>query len=191
MKNTKLNKIINQLIKEVLAEDFPDIEAKNYPEALANQMGMEDLDIIYDNLIDEYDEKEAIAQLANLLYNNMGNQDDIIEAIEKSKLNEEVKIALIDEVNDIFEEKNDQNRFDESFNRMKKLAGIKEYNSSVLNKDYNNKYEQFERMEGLANIPNLIKLKTSLGPLAKDWYDEGFEKEDIVEYLEYLVDEEL
>ena len=88
MKNTKLNKIINQLIKEVLAEDFPDIEAKNYPEALANQMGMEDLDIIYDNLIDEYDEKEAIAQLANLLYNNMGNQDDIIEAVEKSKLNE-------------------------------------------------------------------------------------------------------
>jgi peptide subunit release factor RF-3 len=124
MKNTKLKQIINKLIKEVMSEDFPDIEAKNYPEALFNQMGMDDLDIIYDNLVDEYNEKEAIAQLATLLYNNMKNQDDIIEAIEKSKLNEEIKIALIDEVNDIFEEKNDLNRFDESYNRMKKLAGI-------------------------------------------------------------------
>jgi hypothetical protein len=112
MKNTKLKQIINKLIKEVMSEDFPDIEAKNYPEALFNQMGMDDLDIIYDNLVDEYNEKEAIAQLATLLYNNMKNQDDIIEAIEKSKLNEEIKIALIDEVNDIFEEKNDLNRFD-------------------------------------------------------------------------------
>jgi len=191
MKNTQLRSAISKLIKEVLAEDFPDIEAKNYPEALANQMGMEDLSIIYDNLVDEYGEKEAREQLANLLYNDMQNQDDIIEAIAKSNLDQKTKIDLKKEVNDIFEEKNDLRRFDESYNRMKKLAGIKEYNSSVLNKDYDNKYEGFERMEGLANIPNLIKLKTSLGPLAKDWYDEGFEKEDIVEYLEYLVNEEL
>lgn len=48
--------------------------------------------------------------------------------------------------------------------------------------------EAVERMEGLAGTQDLAVLKTKLMILASDWNQEGFEKEDVLEYLEHLLD---
>jgi hypothetical protein len=49
--------------------------------------------------------------------------------------------------------------------------------------------QYFDRMEGLANINNLNMFKRSLRELLADWMEEGFEREDITEYVSYLVNE--
>ena len=49
-------------------------------------------------------------------------------------------------------------------------------------------FEAIEMMEGLANIQNLKTLKDLLRILSTDWMQEGFEKEDIIDYMGYLVD---
>jgi len=43
--------------------------------------------------------------------------------------------------------------------------------------------EAKERMEGLANIRNLKVMKDMLRILSTDWMQEGFEKEDIQDYI--------
>ena len=48
--------------------------------------------------------------------------------------------------------------------------------------------EAIERMEGLAGTQDLAVLKAKLMILASDWNQEGFEKEDVLEYLEHLLD---
>jgi hypothetical protein len=45
-----------------------------------------------------------------------------------------------------------------------------------------------ERIEGLANIQDLETLKAKLRILSSDWMNEGFEKEDIIDYIAYLID---
>ena len=49
--------------------------------------------------------------------------------------------------------------------------------------------EAIERFEGLANIQDLTVLKAKLRMLTTEWLEEGFEKEDIIEYFEFLVNE--
>ena len=51
-----------------------------------------------------------------------------------------------------------------------------------MNKDY------IDRMEGLANVNELNKLKNLILILGGEWANEGFENEDIVEYFKHLVD---
>jgi hypothetical protein len=99
----------------------------------------------------------------------------------------------------------------ESFIRMQKLAGLitesdyKEKTDEVAgpystnrnmgddiinnNADEVYQYNMFDRMDILANIQDLNTLKTKLRLLVSDWYNEGFEKEDIQEYMNSLIDE--
>ena len=49
-------------------------------------------------------------------------------------------------------------------------------------------FEAIERMEGLANIQDLVSLKAKLRTLSSDWMNEGFEREDIIDYMAYLID---
>ena len=49
-------------------------------------------------------------------------------------------------------------------------------------------FEAIERMEELANIQDLETLKAKLRILSSDWMNEGFEKEDIIDYMAYLID---
>ena len=49
-------------------------------------------------------------------------------------------------------------------------------------------FEAIEKIEGLANIQDLETLKAKLRILSSDWMNEGFEKEDIIDYIAYLID---
>lgn len=49
--------------------------------------------------------------------------------------------------------------------------------------------EYIDRMEGLANMQDLAVLKAKLRMLSSDWMQEGFEKEDIVEYISELINQ--
>lgn len=49
--------------------------------------------------------------------------------------------------------------------------------------------EYIDRMEGLANMQDLAVLKAKLRMLSSDWMQEGFEKEDIVEYTSELINQ--
>ena len=48
--------------------------------------------------------------------------------------------------------------------------------------------DTIDRIEGLANIRDLKLMKDSLRMLTADWMQEGFEKEDIKDYVSYLID---
>ena len=48
--------------------------------------------------------------------------------------------------------------------------------------------EALDRIEGLANIRDLKLMKDSLRILTAEWVQEGFEKEDIKDYISYLID---
>jgi hypothetical protein len=48
-------------------------------------------------------------------------------------------------------------------------------------------FEAIEKIEGLANIQDLETLKAKLRILSSDWMNEGFEKEDIIDYMAYLI----
>ena len=52
------------------------------------------------------------------------------------------------------------------------LSNISEMNESTI-----------ERMEGLAPMRELKLLKDYLRIVATEWYSEGFEDEDVIEYL--------
>ncbi len=64
------------------------------------------------------------------------------------------------------------------FKRMQKIAGIQ----------LNENMEMIDRMEGLANERDLVTLEAKLRIVATEWMQEGFEKEDIKEYMSYLID---
>jgi hypothetical protein len=48
--------------------------------------------------------------------------------------------------------------------------------------------DALDRIEGLANIRDLKLMKDSLRMLTAEWIQEGFEKEDIKDYISYLID---
>jgi len=47
--------------------------------------------------------------------------------------------------------------------------------------------DSLDRIEGLANIRDLKLMKDSLRILTAEWVQEGFEKEDIKDYVSYLI----
>lgn len=79
----------------------------------------------------------------------------------------------------------------ESFTRMQKLAGVitEGMDTGIDYKGAGNKYEMFDRMDGLANIQDMRVLNAKLRMLASDWMQDGFDKEDIKEYINFLIDE--
>lgn len=48
--------------------------------------------------------------------------------------------------------------------------------------------EIFDRMEGLANMRTLAGFKSNLDSLVNDWEEEGFEKDDILKYIDFLIE---
>lgn len=50
--------------------------------------------------------------------------------------------------------------------------------------------DKIDRMEGLSKTFHLEMFKTILPQLTRNWIEEGFEKEDVMEYLEYIMDKE-
>ena len=48
--------------------------------------------------------------------------------------------------------------------------------------------DALDRLEGLANIRDLKLMKDSLRMVTSEWMQEGFEKEDIKDYISYLID---
>ena len=48
-------------------------------------------------------------------------------------------------------------------------------------------FSSIDRMEGLANINDLVDFKVKLRILTTDWIEEGFEKEEVIEYVGYLI----
>ena len=49
--------------------------------------------------------------------------------------------------------------------------------------------EAIDRMEGLANMQDLAVLKAKLRMLSSDWMQDGFEKEEIAEYISELINQ--
>jgi hypothetical protein len=88
-------------------------------------------------------------------------------------------------------EKSKKENMNESFVRMQKLAGLitEGMDAGIDYKGAGNKYEMFDRMDGLANLQDLRVLNAKLRILASDWMQDGFEKEEIKEYINFLIDE--
>jgi hypothetical protein len=51
--------------------------------------------------------------------------------------------------------------------------------------------EAFERIEGLTSIKDTNLLVNALARLSKDLFEEGFEKEEIIEYFQKVVEMEV
>jgi len=49
--------------------------------------------------------------------------------------------------------------------------------------------EQIERFEGTVNMRDLKTLQDMLRIVGSEWMQEGFEKEDIKEYVNYYIDQ--
>lgn len=64
---------------------------------------------------------------------------------------------------------------------------IKEELHNITQENMGNAY--YDRMEGLANMSHLKMFKNSLRELLADWMEEGFEREDVVEYVTFLIEE--
>lgn len=47
--------------------------------------------------------------------------------------------------------------------------------------------DTIERMEGLVNMTDLAVLETKLRSVVSDWMQEGYEKEEILDYIKYLI----
>ena len=72
----------------------------------------------------------------------------------------------------------------EEFLKMQKLAGIQVNEISMGQIQA----EMFDRMEGLINERDLVILDTKLRLVTSEWMNEGFEKEDVKDYISYLID---
>jgi len=70
------------------------------------------------------------------------------------------------------------------FLKMQKLAGI-QINEISMGQI---QAEMFDRMEGLINERDLVILDTKLRLVTSEWMNEGFEKEDVKDYISYLID---
>jgi hypothetical protein len=87
--------------------------------------------------------------------------------------------------------KDKKENMNESFTRMQKLVGVitEGMDTGIDYEGAGNKYEMFDRMDGLANIQDMRVLNAKLRMLASDWMQDGFDKEDIKEYINFLIDE--
>jgi hypothetical protein len=72
---------------------------------------------------------------------------------------------------------------------MKELEDFKKYLSEEENLDGTISFETIERIEGIVNMQDLVTLKAKIRILSEEWMQDGFEKEEIIDYLAYLVDE--
>ena len=66
------------------------------------------------------------------------------------------------------------------------VVPAKKMDEAQLNENISD--EAIERMEGLSNMKSLADLKSSLLKLVPEWRKEGFEEDDVVDYLIHLVE---
>ena len=64
---------------------------------------------------------------------------------------------------------------------------IREEISKVANESIG--FSTIDRMSGLANVNDLKILETKLRILTTDWLNEGFEKDDVIGYLTWFVNQ--
>jgi hypothetical protein len=79
--------------------------------------------------------------------------------------------------------------FGENNETIKELEDFKKYLSEEENLDETISFETLERIEGIVNMQDLATLKAKIRILSQEWIQDGFEKEEIIDYLAYLVDE--
>jgi alanyl-tRNA synthetase len=109
---------------------------------------------------------------------------------QNNNMGDDIENANVDETYVMDEMENDsmkEEALNESFLKMQKLAGI--ITETQYNQKKNPLTEGFDRIEGLANIQDLVTLKAKLRILSTDWMQEGFEKEDIKIYINNLIDQ--
>ena len=70
----------------------------------------------------------------------------------------------------------------QEFTRMQKLAGLITESQSPIP-------DSIKRMEDVASKVYLNSFKTSISELIADWYNEGFEKDDILNYVSNYISE--
>jgi tetratricopeptide (TPR) repeat protein len=98
----------------------------------------------------------------------------------------------IENIREKFNLMDSTSRYDEAYDKFEQIYNInpldiKKYLAEgKLNERIS--FEAIERMEELANIQDLETLKAKLRILSSDWMNEGFEKEDIIDYMAYLID---
>jgi len=51
--------------------------------------------------------------------------------------------------------------------------------------------ELFDRMDGLANVKEQEALKILIRSLSVEWLNEGFDDRDVIDYINYIVKEQL
>lgn len=66
---------------------------------------------------------------------------------------------------------------------------IREEISKALNENIG--FSTIDRMSGLANVNDLRVLETKLRALTADWLEEGFEKDDVIGYLTWFVEDQI
>ena len=64
---------------------------------------------------------------------------------------------------------------------------IREEISKVANESIG--FSTIDRMSGLVNVNDLKILETKLRILTTDWLNEGFEKDDVIGYLTWFVNQ--
>lgn len=65
---------------------------------------------------------------------------------------------------------------------------VKESDATEEANDEFSEQEMFDRMESLANTSELKELQDMMRIVATEWWDEGFEKEDIKAYMSNFID---
>jgi hypothetical protein len=94
---------------------------------------------------------------------------------------------LLDQLQDAVEQLGDEKLLKQigntiTFFTRQHVADKPELNE-MLSSDY------IDRMEGLADAQDLNILKVKLRILTSDWMNEGFDKEDVIDYIEVLINE--
>lgn len=166
MSKSKLRSKIREMI---LAElDGAAVEAEDYdPVAEAKKKDEEEEDIDVEDVDVDIDTETPDME--------MGSGDAEVDHIQ----------SLLNQLQDAAEQLGDEKLLKQvgntiTFFTRQHVAEKPELNE-MLSSDY------IDRMEGLANVRYLSSLKLALSVLALDWMNEGFDKEDVVAYIESLI----
>jgi len=176
------------LIQESIQEYLKDIDEAGNRAAVEAKMAK--IDEAIKSREDKISRAEALTEDEDM--KEMVNTGKISSLKKEIKLFEKAKSKYqkqLDKMDGKKEPKKEN--MNESFVRMQKLAGVitEGMDTGIDYEGAGDKYEMFDRMDGLANIQDLKVLNAKLRLLVSDWYNEGFEKDEIKEYINFLIDE--
>lgn len=128
-------------------------------------------------MADNFDVKQFLFENKLGAYSKLKNEGEAAYEYEKGKAAGEKE-----EEEKLKKEDLGQDRTDAEAEKMMDFLAEKDKTEEALSMDY------IDRMEGLANVQDLAVLKTKLTLLTQEWITEGFEKEDVLEYIKHLLD---